>query len=241
MDDHALRLAESMAAVQGHPGYGAYREWDGLAQTYRWVFHANHQELIRPLERLAVDWDFALEVAREDSANRETFLGTITQRLHNYVAGAATLVDHSRRVMRAYTEGEVADEYERRTGEIAESEEATLLQGLRNYSLHRKLPGLAVRISAARSDDGVMNMSSELELDVAQLLEFDWKAPARATLERHLDGLPLRPIVQRHGEVITELNSWLLAQFESLHGRDIAEVNILIGQYNSILSGGRES
>ena len=59
------------------------------------VFERNRQELLGPLLAPSSSWDLAMKLLPDvDDKARKELVAEATERLHNYVAGTMTLVDH---------------------------------------------------------------------------------------------------------------------------------------------------
>jgi hypothetical protein len=86
--------------------------------------------LVRPTRDQALAVELFQNMYRPDA--REGYEAEVTQRLHNYVAGAATLVDHARRLMKGRT-GKIANEFERRKLETIANPEVPFIKDLRNF------------------------------------------------------------------------------------------------------------
>jgi hypothetical protein len=134
LDDVQRRLTE-------HPGYREHVACAELARTVNAVLVRNLDELLALLARPTWDQTLAVELFqnmyRPDA--REAYEEAVTQRLHNYVAGAATLVDHARRLMKGRTSA-VAAEFERRKVEVIANLEVPFIKDLRNFVLHQAHP-----------------------------------------------------------------------------------------------------
>jgi hypothetical protein len=59
--------------------------------------------------------------------------------LHNSVASAMALVEHTRRIMRGRS-GAIADEFERRKSDVTSNPQVPFVHNLRNYVLRHYLP-----------------------------------------------------------------------------------------------------
>lgn len=117
--------------------------------------------------------------------------------------------------------------------------EVPFMLSLRNYTLHRTLPLFAHTLSMTNVNTPDQRMESEVQLGVADLLAWDgWAAPARAYLEAAGEAVQLRPVVKKHGELITQLNMWLHHALADANEEALHEVNELIIDRNAILTGG---
>ncbi len=123
--------------------------------SYR-VFIGNHRELKRFLAYIAEPtvaaplWE---ETHRErlDQARWE-----VLRLFHNYVASALSLVDVTRRFMNKNYAGTVFfNEYQVRiSNTFDEAPLHRFVQGLRVYTLHRRLPAMRVTMHLKRREDG---------------------------------------------------------------------------------------
>jgi hypothetical protein len=236
VEDVSRRLAEVQRRMEVHPGYCEYRACEELARTINAVFMPNLNELFTLLTQPTQDQTLAIElfqnVRRPDV--REAFQARVTQRLHNYVAGSATLIDHSRNLMRART-GQIADEFARRKAEVAANPEVAFIRDLRNFVLHQAHPflGHTVRITSATGP-----IVGELELSGPNLLAWSgWKSPARKFIKTQDDSFALRPIVHRHGALMVTLHNWLHNELATANTAALADANRLVVERNAILGG----
>ncbi len=233
-------LAAAERRVHEHPGYKEHVDLEALRMSIIDVFLPNLQELVQLLDRAAEDPTLAMELIQNvrEPAVRERFQARATQRLHNYVASAQSLVDHVRRLMRD-REGRVVDEFGKRKAAVLANPEVPFVMNLRNYTLHRALPFLGHRLSMTNVNTPEAKMESEVELSVVNLLEWNrWPAPVRTYLEGHGDALSLRPVVKKHGELVFELNSWLHHELARANDPALDEVNELVIQLNMVMTGG---
>jgi hypothetical protein len=236
-DERAMALDAAQQRIVEHPGYQAKQLYDGLARTVYAVFIPNSQELLALLDRAASDPKLAIELFQNVRRPivRTRFEGMVARALHNYVASASTLVDHSRRITRKRA-GPIVAEFEHRKREVTSTREVPFVHALRNYVLHHSLPfiGHEVRL---QPQPGIL-ATGEIRLSVRQLTAWDgWSAPARRFIESHGEALPLRPVVMHHTELVTRLNLWLYEQLADANASALAEVNQLVVERNAILGG----
>ena len=226
--------------IRKHPGHEEHRELGAFERSITAVFLPNLRELLELLERASNDPDLAIELIQNlrEPVVRQAFHTDVTQRLHNYLASVASLVDHVRNLMRG-REGAIAEEFERRKTILLANPEVPFVKDLRNYTLHRNLPDLGHTVSMTNVNTPQATMMSELELGVPDLLEWDgWTAPSRKYLESSAPSLQLRPVVKRHGDSMLRLNAWLHHELAKANESALEEVNELIIDQNTLLSGG---
>ncbi len=236
-DEYSAALAAAQQRIIDHPGYKAKHLYDGLARTVYAVFIPNRDELIALLDRAASDANLAIELFQNvrRPVVRTRFEGAVMRALHNYVASAMALVEHTRRIMRDRS-GPIVDEFERRKRDVTANPEVPFIHNLRNYVLHHSLPfvGHEVRL---QPQPGVL-ATSEIQLSVRQLTAWDgWSAPARRFIESQGDALALRPVVDLHAGLVAQLNLWLYERLADANAPALAKVNRLVDERNAILGG----
>jgi hypothetical protein len=230
------RLDDVQRRLNEHPGYREYRACEELARTINAVFVPNLDELFALLTQPTQDQQLAIElfqnVRRPDV--REAFHAQVTQRLHNYVAGSTTLIDHARNLMRPRT-GRIAEEFDRRKTEVAATPEVAFVRDLRNFVLHQANPFLGHTVRIMGADGPIVG---ELELTSANLLTWGrWKAPARAFIRTQPESFTLRPIICQHGGLMVTLHNWLHNELAKANAAALEEANQLVVERNAILGG----
>lgn len=236
-DERTAALDAAQQRIIDHHGYKAKQLYDGLARTVYAVFIPNSHDLIALLDRAANDGNLAIELFQNVRRPivRTRFEGMVARALHNYVASAMALVEHTRRIMRDRS-GPIVDEFEQRKHDVVSNPEVPFIHNLRNYVLHHSLPfiGHEVRL---QPQPGVL-ATGKIQLSVQQLTAWDgWSAPARRFIESHGDALALRPVAARHADLVIQLNLWLYEQLADANAPALAEVNRLVEERNAILGG----
>lgn len=238
-DDLSDRLKDAERRISEHPGYKAHAANSALLMTINGVFVPNWHELLPLLEQASSNVGLAFElvqnVHRPDV--RDQFQAQMTQRLHNYLASAMTLVDHVRRIM-AGRDDSISQEFERRKKDMVANLEVPFMQDLRNFTVHRTLPLLAHRVSMTNLNSPDERFESEVELSVSHLLEWDrWSVATRRFLTDQSEVIVLRPIVRTHGQLVLQLNSWLYDELGRANAQALVEVNRLVVERNAVLAG----
>lgn len=236
-DEFTDALADVQQRIFEHPGYKEKQLIDGLARTVYAVLVPNRDALLALLDQAASDPTLAVELFQNvrRPVVRMRFEGAVMRALHNYVASAMALVEHSRRIMRGRS-GPIVDEFEGRKHEVIANPEVPFIQHLRNYVLHRSLPFIGNEVHV-QPRPGVL-ATSEIKLSVRELLGWDgWPASTRRFIESHGDALTLRPVIHSHGELAVALNIWLYEQLADANASALDEVNELQVERNAILGG----
>lgn len=237
-EDAVKRRLAVERQLRTHPVYIEYHELKAFEQTLVGVYMANGRDLANLLAAASENEELAIELMQNvrDRSKADAFMAVLARALHNYVASSATVGDHSRRLIER-KKGPIAEEFEQRKQEAMRNPELPFIKDLRNFMLHRKLPFMGHSFKLTRTSDGNMTMKSEVRLSVEELLEWrKWNAPARKFLEsRDDDGVPLRPLIDRHALIMRELNIWLWRTLSE--AQDLTEVNDLVVQRNALLAG----
>jgi len=222
-----------MQQITVHPGRIAWIEWDALRASLG-VFRGNAAELRSMLQDAATP-PLALQLVQKPPS---AWMLELQRRLHNYVAGAKTLVDHTRRLLKMYPDTNLAAEYEPRKHEVATAPATAFFNDLRNYVLHHRLPFPGHQLKMTGPAAAVQSFESNVLLSTSGLLEWDkWSATARTFLETQTDDVDLLQTMNEHQALVEQLYAWLLRQFPALHGDDLDDANRLIGDYNALRQG----
>ena len=209
------------------------REVAGRLQQFQFslqLLERNYDEL-----RVFVDFITSTRVAlgisevserwRQHEAMREVlFL------LHNFVASALSLVDHSRVMYRELYEpgGHIPDyqsEIDRRF--IADPLTQFVL-GLRQMAQHYRLPSVGVQNRFSTQPTGGQHFQSQLRLDLEDLRSFgSWNARAKAYLAQQTDAIDIAVLARDYHAHVTDFYGWFAAQQAPLHGLTPAIVSHL--------------
>lgn len=230
------RLDEVQRHLNAHPGYREYLACEELRRTINAVFVLNLRALLAVLARPTQDQALAVELfqnmRRPDVREGDEL--AVTNGLHNYVAGSATLVDHTRRLMDGRT-GVIAEEFEQRKTSVASDPQVLFIKNLRNFVLHRAHPFLGHTVKVA---DQSGRITGEIELSRSDLLAWDkWSSAARAFVKDQPEQIPLRPIVQHHAKLMIELHNWLHDQLAIANRSALEDTHRLIEERNAVLTG----
>ena len=149
--------------------------------------------------------------------------------LHNYVSSVMSLVSHTRELnKKLYTKAypkaleEIQQEINNR---FVNNETHQIIQGLRNYTQHRKLP-IVGRAMSFNVLDNTHTLKANYYLSTDSLLEWDgWKPLARKTLENMKNmtiveqalenmsvDIAVNPLITEHYKQVTEFYNWLFGK-----------------------------
>src|SRR5262249_2764892 len=142
--------------------------------------------------------------------------------LHNFVASALTVVDHTRVMYRElYSEANIFPEYQLEVDRrFVKDPLIQFVQKLRHLAQHVRLPDVSYIVSGDMSDFG-----RRLLLRKSDLLEFSgWNAPAQKFLDSAPDEIDLADVVQKYQEKIRTFYKWMVTRQQEIHSSDIERV-----------------
>ena len=182
------------------------------------VLLGNAGELYTHLVEPAEDPLLAAKIISTIGDEFEPFMFETDRLLHNYVASAKSLVDHTRVLVRSYSDNEFESDYDRHKRPLVESPVNSFVGDLRDYTLHRSL--LPLRAIGGSYD--LMSENPGFDFDVCmdrdELLPWGrWRAGSTRFLESAQDHIPLLPMLKDHVGLLNDLYVWLFQQFEVLH------------------------
>jgi hypothetical protein len=235
----ADRLKAIRAQINASPGQLARLEWDGLARTLA-VHQRNTDEFISLLQAMGADEMVALEMFQNvrPPLVRDELLGQVDQRMHNFVASAGALVDHTRRLFDDYPGTNLRAEYEKRKDVLAAKPVVGFVKDLRNYLLHRKIPVIGHTVSLGAQ---MTEPKTTMLVSVEYLRQWDgWKGAAKVYLASAGESIQLSSVPEEYAAELTDLYDWVFKQFHGMHRADIHALDALLSEHDWILSGGRE-
>lgn len=221
-------------AIEASRAFEVNRRQTSLQITY-YVFSRNMAELEAHLlafrdPRMQELWN----VKRRNDLHQ--YLREVTRHLHNGLAAAKTLVDHTRVTADELYEGtDFADEYATKVkATFNASTLSHFVQDLRNYVLHKELPAAQAHLqyTSGRAADGEMRGTPSLDLsirlNVAELKTWQgFTKPARAYIDTLPDQVDLLNIVSQYKTLVEGFYQWFGRRQVEIHAKDVEEVRPL--------------
>lgn len=197
-----------------------YQTLQAMQSSFQ-VFEGNFAELVKLLEPLEDPRESLFNYAAPDKSENLDHLITETKRLlHNFLASAKSLVDHTRVIVnRLYPQDhEFRSEYQRKLNQdLASNVLQKFVQNLRNYTQHYTLPVLALQITfLGESND----LNSTLRIDVEMLKQWDKWGSSKAYLDSLKEGLPIIALASRYYILIQDFYIWLSERQSEIHQVD---------------------
>ena len=234
------QLREQLWATEG---WAIGLDMKGLQRTWN-VFHANWTFLDSMIGRFKSDSAFAMNIAdrSRDQPNLDRFLDALDVALHNFIASAATLGDHTRRIAQNRASGDAWGKYQSEVDRVfADSSRSRFVKDLRNYMLHRTLPLTAGSFKYEK--DGPFTHA--ITLYVPSLRQWDgWNPLARGYLESVGEELDLHECLVAYYRDTRVFQKWFGRYVHDVNRRALDEAqeladrgNEMVGPIEKLLDG----
>lgn len=181
------------------------------------VFERNYRELDAAIGRHLPTDVAGIVRLTQDHANRNEEQIEITRLLHNFVAAALTLVDHTRVFHRElYATGNMIPDYQQQIdARFVNDGLANFVKCLRQFCQHYRLPliSTSLTIDAERG-----RIESGVRLRKSDLLQFSsWTAPARRFVDSMADEVDLHDLLNQYRQQILDFYRWFTAEQHRVH------------------------
>lgn len=164
---------------------------------------------------------------------------------HNFLASAKSLVDHTRVfVEETYAGTSVLTLYnEHTTKTFAEDHLSKFVHDLRNYMVHKGLPGCQMSIEAKNfGPNGQCAIESTVSLRTGDLLAWGrWHRLSVEYLEQAPEQIKLSSIAASYGDRVLSFYAWFDSTLDDFHAQDLEELKRLQERYAEIQGSGNEA
>jgi hypothetical protein len=201
------------------------------------ILRTNARELLEALRHVS-DPDHGLRLMAQDNrvagtqAHRE-----VARRIHNFVASAKTLVDHTRVFMEEhYDKTSIWPTFNREIEKrFSNNQLVKFVHDLRNYMVHRGLPNSEMFIQYSKNPehpDDIAQITTGVQINTEKLMEWDrWTVLARSYIDKLEGKLPIKEIVIEYVSQIEAFEKWLGEQIAGFHSADILQFESLQEEY----------
>jgi hypothetical protein len=186
------------------------------------LFRRNYEELI-----IFIDYFCAPSVAFSFSRVEQKWLWQegmkeIVFLLHNFVAAAQSLVDHTRTLHRQLYEpqGKLPEYPDEVQSRFAKDPLSQFVIKLRQMAQHYRLPSIENHTQISSTGEGkAASVIIEMTLKTEDLRQFDgWNTPAKRFMDEAGPTINVRNIVQRYFAHIIEFYEWFNQKQKDVHG-----------------------
>ncbi len=221
-EQNPLELERQIEASEGWKIIGKIQL---LSITFH-VFTGNHAQLKRLLDAYNRP-EVAIPISSVGNKDKlDAFLREVTRNLHNYLASAVTLVEHSRTFSRELYGGtefwkEYEIEIERR---FRKSAIHNFVTDLRNYFLHNALPLTGATTHFEKDKE----LETYIFLDVASLKGWaGWSPLSKDYLNTLGKKVRLGDIVDRYATGVIDFYQWFGKRQEEIHRKELEKLRAL--------------
>jgi len=177
-----------------------------------------------------------------DPKESQLILYHMVRLLHNYLASAKTLVEHTRTVIRDWYKGsEFLKEYkEEVTRRFNNNPLSAFIEDLRNYALHYSLPITGLRVGVV-NDPTTHEQSERVTFFVDKTTLFQWSNWSKGKMFLHLadDEIVIEKLADDYYQQVIEFHAWMHNRLEQIHASDLKWLNDMQQRVNLLLRGER--
>ena len=228
------KLEEQMKATEG---FRLHLKIRALRNSY-YVFEANYRNLSVALDRVGKIENLTTLWAVDNRDKLDRLLAEITRLLHNFLAGAKTLVDHTRVFKNDVYKGKGFEKvYQAKVDrDLVDSPVVSFVQDLRHYALHKQLPITSAELSFQGSEGGtIKDYDSTIKLDVNSLREWDrWRVKSRIYLDALDNKVKIKEVAEQYEAAIRSFYQWFGEQQNQMHRVEFEELSNLETQYSQV-------
>lgn len=230
MSEEGKKRLNLLDAIKHHPGKKIIDKLHGFNATNA-VLWGNQRDLIALIEILENPND-PLIVMRSDNRHLlEEKFTEVYRLLHNFLAAAATLVDHTRRLMDHKTINAAHKaEHVKDIKETFETDPLSrFVKDFRNYVLHRDRPEISLTVHLMPEPT-----RHELLIDLEAMLDWSkWSPPAKSFIECNSPTIRVSDFVLPYGKKVREFGSKFVDRFSVYYNEDLEAAFKLMREWNA--------
>ncbi|WP_202744873.1 hypothetical protein [Acinetobacter pittii] len=203
------------------------------------IFQMNTIELLQLSQRINdPNEGLDLMMAENRDAGNQTHR-EVTRLVHNFVASAKTLVEHTRNFMKEhYQNTSIYNKYiEKIKLDFGNEPVIKFVEDLRNFLLHNGLPPTEMYLefkSNPNTSNGDGAMKTGIRLKTKELLKWKgWTALAKRYLENSNDFIDIHNFASDYEKKVINFHNWLNNELNSFHSNDLTEYNKLVSELHS--------
>jgi hypothetical protein len=223
--------AEIIKRIKESEGERVSCKIEELHATF-FIFSANREQLLTAIRAFEHPTNMSTLWSVENRPALRHFHKEIARLLHNYLASAATLIDHTRIFVRDLYQGQpFYEEYqEKRDDTFKTSQLAGFIMGLRNWMLHKGLAPTVARLSGTTTSPLSTIVLSHEELKTWG----KWDTRAKAYLATLNSDPELHTVVLSYGSLVESFYEWLENRVQDIHASAFQELDDLQNQLRAI-------
>lgn len=196
------------------------------------ILSMNCFEVLRFIQEIESGRFSKIALDRSRRMEYRDFENHLIRYFHNFLAGAKTLVEHTRNMMRSglITEAHRAA-YQSEVNTAFSDELSKFISDFRNYALHFGLPKLAHVYS-------LPDEKWQVALHLRELEQWDgWTARSREFIRSQPEKIRLAWLVGSYQKKAMSFHEWLVKSFEAHYGEIFREFDELRAKFNAQKTG----
>lgn len=187
------------------------------------LFDGNYREL-RDLLLFFEDINKSIYLEQDgNDIERRRLLREIVRFMHNYVAAAMSLIEHSRiHYRKLYERNQLFPEYQKKVDAVFKDDPLScFVKDLRQFFQHYALPGISLQMNWTKAT-GIMERTVRLSL--VDLKGFKWSSTAKQFFTAQTEDIDLLKLTNAYHEKVTAFYQWFQRRQEQLHATDFKKV-----------------
>ncbi|WP_343551424.1 hypothetical protein [Pantoea sp.] len=200
------------------------------------ILYMNGEELLTACAKMHdPDIGFSLMGMNNKEASEQAHR-EVKRYLHNFVAAAMTLVDHTRVMLNESYKDQpihlvISDKIKSTVGS---SPICKFMQDMRNYIVHKGLPNSQRYMHANNNGNHGFTIKTGIHIETASLYDYNnWKALSKTYLENASEFIEIHELVEQYVKEIKNFNQWLDVTLEQHHADELRELYQLQAIYNA--------
>ncbi|QRN83985.1 hypothetical protein JR338_04345 [Chloroflexota bacterium] len=211
--------SEIMDAILNSEAYEIYQRSLSLDQNL-FIFDRNYQDLKMAIDKFSQEEHVDL---LWDQHQSQIILYHISRFVHNFLAAAMTLVDHTRIIIRENYEGtSFYEEYQSEIGiRFKKNPLHQFIHDFRNFALHINLPITGHRISIIRNPEtGNQEERVEFFIDKSTLTKWSGWEKGKEYLQELPEEISIENFIDKYYDLVLDFHTWLHKKLDELHKED---------------------
>ncbi|MCD6566697.1 MAG: hypothetical protein J7K53_12230 [Bacteroidales bacterium] len=172
----------------------------------------------------------ALELMDQNNVEAtEKYQDKINRLLHNFLASAKTLIDHTRIFIKRHYTGTVIQKLytQKIKDEFRDDGLSKFIQDLRNFILHNGLPYTGLMLQPDLETTVFLNRDLMLDWD-------NWTTLSKRYLSSQPEKIRIYNFVEAYIHKVDAFNQWLNLEIKKYHKKDLEELDSLREHYREI-------
>ena len=230
-----MNLAELNAEILAMPEHRLYQQLHGFSLSI-YIFDRNFVDLKSLIEFLIKDPRARRLTASRNRDQLQTVQQEIIRFLHNFVAAAQSLIDHTRKLhTKLYGESDFPEYQQRVDSEFKNDPLSQFVKCLRQYAEHYKAPEVVV-VSALSRNDAETTQRRSVELLLEDLQAFEgWTSKAKEYLGTQKRGIDVLELASVYRQKVLDFYDWFHSCQMRTHAVELGRLGQKQTEYGMLL------